>query len=257
LSPSHNLTGFLESPTDYGESRIIQFRLNPSARQREIKIEDLPSPESTLPPQHSLKRRRSFDEHDEDLPLSPQPEANVSLQIQDMEQIDKFFKLTLDELLQVDLKLILKTFIKIIEPHKQKNWPYRSLRKQVIKPPWWPDKRKDNGDLALPYNEPDHLKREHCQALAFHLLKWLMSDPAAFDYDGRFKDRPVAFVQEQFRKANLQQPDVDGDCQKAKKRREYLDRLFTIAVTYEQFRRDEIGKPIIQRDSLHKLMPDH
>jgi hypothetical protein len=222
---------------------MIQFRLEPSTHQKEIKNNDLPSPESTLPPRHSLKRRSSFDEHDEDLPLSPRPEANVSLQIQDMEQIDKFFKLTLLELLQVDLKLILKTFIKIIEPHKQKNWPYRSLRKQVIKPPpWWLDKRKDNGDLVLPYNEPDHLKREHCQALALHLLKWLMLDPTAFNYDPRFKGRPVAFVQKEFRKANLHLPDIDGGFQKAKKRRECLDQLFTIAVNYEQFRRDEIGK---------------
>jgi hypothetical protein len=231
------------SSTPYGGSQIIQFHSDSNSHRKEIKTENSPTLGSALPRLHSLKRRSSFNEHGEEVPISPTPQANISLQIQDMNQIDKIFKLTLLELLQVDLKLILKAFIKIIEPHKQKNWPYRSKRKgDTEPPPWWPEDRKDNGELVIPYQEPDHLQKNHCQALAFHLMKWLMVDPRSLDYEGRFKGRPAAFVQKEFKRANLQLPDGDSDDQKGKKRRECLDQLFTIAVNYEQFRREEIGK---------------
>jgi hypothetical protein len=71
------------------------------------------------------------------------------IRLSDDEAIDKYFEDVFRGIQQLALKLVLKEWIKVIEPKKQKNFPYKSQDK---KPTWWPE--------ACAYKEPDHIKLE-------------------------------------------------------------------------------------------------
>jgi hypothetical protein len=65
----------------------------------------------------------------------------------DSVQIERFYERSFSAVQQTAMKSITKSWIKEIEPDKQKKFPYSGGEK----PPWWPE--------GCYYREPDHLKK--------------------------------------------------------------------------------------------------
>jgi hypothetical protein len=92
-----------------------------------------------------LSRQSTPDEDDDDyIPLEMSQMQLIRLS--DAEAVAQYYEDVFKGIQQLALKLILKEWIKVIEPKKQKNFPY----KKEIRPTWWPD--------AAAYKEPDHIK---------------------------------------------------------------------------------------------------
>lgn len=90
----------------------------------------------------------------------------ISFRISDRDQVTAHYQRNLHALQHVNLKTVLKAWIKAIEPRKQTNYPYTcrtkpadgakdkdgldsSRRENLPAPPWWPQ--------DLRHKEPDHL----------------------------------------------------------------------------------------------------
>jgi hypothetical protein len=75
----------------------------------------------------------------------------LKVRLDDKGVILDYYSQILRAVQQLCLKHVLKEWIKIIEPKKQKNHPYK--RKDGVpptRPGWWPD--------DATYKEPDHIK---------------------------------------------------------------------------------------------------
>lgn len=64
--------------------------------------------------------------------------------------IDAYYDQRFSALQQATCKLVVKSWIKIIEPKKQVNFPYN--KGESLKPTWWP--------AGIRHREPDHLSKQ-------------------------------------------------------------------------------------------------
>ncbi len=79
-------------------------------------------------------------------------EYQEQLMIGDRSRLDEFYMARFTELQQTVCKTVCKTWIKVIEPRKQSNYPYsKGKEPQTHKPPWWPE--------DVTHREPDHIKK--------------------------------------------------------------------------------------------------
>jgi len=74
------------------------------------------------------------------------------LRIGDGDEVEKFYVARFKDTQQNACKVIVKAFIKLVEPKKQTNHPYLKGADSV--PSWWPP---TTGDGGVRHKEPDHL----------------------------------------------------------------------------------------------------
>ncbi|GAA5879946.1 hypothetical protein JCM16303_004409 [Sporobolomyces ruberrimus] len=87
-------------------------------------------------------------------------DANGALKV-DLEQVDAWLTARLAELSHKTDKIVCRSWIKAIEPHKQTKYQYQ--KGDETKPAWWP--------AAIRHKEPDHLGKHERIALLLHLLR--------------------------------------------------------------------------------------
>jgi hypothetical protein len=160
------------------------------------------------------------------------------LLVTDTEQMEKFYLKTFKLLQQATMKIILKTWIKHIEPEKQKKWPYclsneRRLRdaskppKQTpdgkLQPPWWPE--------GVKHTEPDHLGKAGCHKLALQIIHKVQSNP---------EKKGVQALREVTNRLNLRFDKESDD--KYERRMEHLQQLFKLALDQQDYLLGDRGK---------------
>jgi len=91
-----------------------------------------------------------------------------AFRIDDEEALTAFYNEAFEQIQQVALKVILKAWIKAIQPKKQSTFPYSSsnldtkkakiprskMRDEPRVPPWWPI------DKDVRHKEPDHISKD-------------------------------------------------------------------------------------------------
>ncbi|GAA6014724.1 hypothetical protein JCM11491_001953 [Sporobolomyces phaffii] len=77
------------------------------------------------------------------------------------EEVDNWFTTRLGELSHKTDKIVCRSWIKVIEPHKQTKFQYQ--KGDETKPAWWP--------AGIRHKEPDHLGKHERIALLLHLLR--------------------------------------------------------------------------------------
>lgn len=70
-----------------------------------------------------------------------------NLRIGDTPEVTKFYEGRFRDIQQFACKTIAKTFIKVVEPRKQTNFPYTGGPERA--PAWWPH--------GVKHKEPDHI----------------------------------------------------------------------------------------------------
>ncbi|CAI7599363.1 unnamed protein product [Penicillium viridicatum] len=100
----------------------------------------------------------------------------VPLRIGDTKKVMVYYKDTLNRFLQFNCRVILRAFIKFLEPRKQYRYPYNgkapagsasSIERnpEATKPKWWPS--------GIRHKEPDHMVKEDRIELLLHILRKL------------------------------------------------------------------------------------
>jgi hypothetical protein len=120
------------------------------------------------PSQASSKKRNSSASfsRNSSVPLDDDEDPNVdptvgqkrtkTIRIGDKAALDEFYDNTFHCVQQLAIKSIMKAWIKVIDPYKQKQHPYTG----GIPPPYWP--------TGIPHKEPDHIKKKgSCKSYAF------------------------------------------------------------------------------------------
>lgn len=125
----------------------------------------------------SKKRPRSMSaspssaDKDEDDVSDRDPDVIKMIQrfrIDDEQALTAFYDEAFEQIQQTALKVILKAWIKVIQPKKQTDFPYISSNPEARKgrkakgkiydeprvPPWWPT------DKGVRHKEPDHISKE-------------------------------------------------------------------------------------------------
>ncbi|OCF55689.1 hypothetical protein L486_06440 [Kwoniella mangroviensis CBS 10435] len=94
---------------------------------------------------------------------SSTPANNVPMQsiVLKPEQIEKFYMDRFTNLQQQTCKLVVKAWIKIIEPKKQMKFPYN--KGEDFKPSWWPE--------GVKHREPDHLPKDERKLLLMSIIR--------------------------------------------------------------------------------------
>lgn len=195
----------------------------------------------------------------------PMPQlAAKSLYFMGDDQLTSFLEDSVSRIRQVALKTFLKMLIKLIEPHKQKKWPYYlgDLEKKTMythrkkcgpdgktRPPWWPP---ETGFER--YKEPDHLTKNECQPLAVHLLLWLLKDPQSYNYQKEFNNMPIKWIREEFQKVKLYGAEEKPNGVEVKQRTMYIHQMFNVAQKYEHCRLGYDGKSILPTSSLLRVI---
>ncbi|KAF2086946.1 hypothetical protein K490DRAFT_57413 [Saccharata proteae CBS 121410] len=149
----------------------------------------------------SSSRNQSLQEEEDDDPEEWPASIDAALEeqttdkfrIDNRDRVIQIFALRLDQMQQLACKVILKAWIKNIEPKKQSKFPYvgsskdkdgnkRNKRSKCVEgsdtPPWWPTRKEDWWSLLpkcgsldqVRHKEPDHLKKEERLILGVHLL---------------------------------------------------------------------------------------
>ncbi|WVW83026.1 hypothetical protein I302_105043 [Kwoniella bestiolae CBS 10118] len=95
--------------------------------------------------------------------LTPSSTSNVPMQtiVLKPEQIEGFYMDRFTNLQQQTCKLVVKAWIKIIEPKKQMKFPYN--KGEEFKPTWWPD--------GVKHREPDHLPKDERKLLLMSIIR--------------------------------------------------------------------------------------
>lgn len=212
---------------------------------------------ASIPP--SRQREPTIDYTDDDnIQLQEQSQdseafAKVAINLQDDAAVLDRLRLMFNNFLQKELKDYLKAMIKLIEPNKQKKWPYylgeseekkaanfSTKRKLVgedglMQPPWWPK--------LVRYTEPDHLRRNENIDLSVEIMQWLMMDPSARGYSRFIVDGsnpPVSLSPVQFVLARKDNALANSFQQPSKQRgkvdlfRVSLASIWTLAQYYDE-----------------------
>ena len=189
--------------TDSDESR----RASLSQSNQRVRAQEKPKGKTKSPlaeparprkRQRSTSRNQSLVEDDEDdnedwsdavgPDVEPEEQQAVRFPIEDRAQVLDILGRRLDQMQQLACKVILKAWIRAIEPKKQSNYPYvgsdkkkkpeseKSNQKKRSKPkdgpdapPWWPTAHEDWWKLMphpecatmdeVRHKEPDHLRK--------------------------------------------------------------------------------------------------
>lgn len=189
--------------TDSDESRRASLsQSNQRVRNQEksnVKIKSpVAEPARSRKRQRSTSRNQSLAEDDDDenedwsdavgADIEPEEQQVVRFPIEDRSQVLDILGRRLDQMQQLACKVILKAWIRAIEPKKQSNYPYvgsdkkkrqdpeKSSQKKRSKPkdgpaapPWWPTAHEDwwrsmphpeCGTMdEVRHKEPDHLRK--------------------------------------------------------------------------------------------------
>jgi Protein of unknown function (DUF2841) len=208
-----------------------------------------------------------YDDNDNEYDDEPivnelRPQEAKSVYFTDDEQLVGFLEDSISRIRQVALKSFLKILIKLIEPHKQKKWPYYlgDLEKKTMythrkkcgpdgktRPPWWPLE----ADLGR-YKEPDHLTKHECQPLAVHLMLWLMNDEHAYTYQKEFNNMPIKWIKEEFQKVKLYSAEEKPSSVEVTQRIKYINQMFNVAQKREYWRLGYDGMSTIVLFNLKK-----
>lgn len=198
--------------TDSDESRRASI-FAPNQHQRnvekaKVKIKS-PRAEPARPGkrQRSTSRNQSLAEDDDDenedwsvgADVEPEEQQTISFPIEDRTQVLETLGRRLDQMQQLACKVILKAWIRAIEPKKQSHYPYvgsdkkkkqeaeKNTQKKRAKPkdgpdapPWWPTSHQDWWKLMphpecatmdeVRHKEPDHLRKPERLVLGTHIL---------------------------------------------------------------------------------------
>ncbi|KAJ5982092.1 hypothetical protein N7451_012192 [Penicillium sp. IBT 35674x] len=121
-----------------------------------------PARPETNPPHRETPR---INEHSSDIQMT-------TISISDKNFLRRYYERGFQNLQQTNCRVIAKVYVRLIEPHKQVQYPYNG-RKTVAgriqqftpeetKPPWWP--------REVRHREPDHLLKTERIALLIHIL---------------------------------------------------------------------------------------
>ena len=160
-----------------------------------------------------------------------EPEDAIMIHVTNRKHMEEFFLKTFLLLQQATMKLMLKSWIKHIEPEKQKKWPYCLSSDRRPKPSAKPPKQSPDGQLQPPWwpkgvnhIEPDHLGREGCHKLALAIIRKVQSRP---DRQG------IQALRTETDRLNLRF-DKESD-QKYERRVEHLQQLFKVAIDQQDY----------------------
>jgi len=88
-------------------------------------------------------------------------DKKVMISVKDRDLLAIYYTKAFENLQQTNCRILAKSYIKLVEPRKQVNYPYngrkivtgttRQLDPNMTKPPWWPSK--------VSHREPDHLPK--------------------------------------------------------------------------------------------------
>ncbi|KAJ6070743.1 hypothetical protein N7467_012062 [Penicillium canescens] len=102
----------------------------------------------------------------------PAPRRQTILRVSDRNLLRKYYEEAFGNFQQLNCRAIAKSYIKLIEPRKQVNFPYNGHRfvsglmqqvdPELTKPGWWP--------AGMIHREPDHLLKNDRIRLLVHIL---------------------------------------------------------------------------------------
>ncbi|KAJ5166080.1 hypothetical protein N7492_006376 [Penicillium capsulatum] len=105
-------------------------------------------------------------------PNSPAPPRQTILRVSDRKLLRQYYEKAFENFQQLNCRAIAKSYIKLLEPRKQVNFPYNGrkavsgIMQQVdpefTKPGWWP--------AGMIHREPDHLLKSDRIRLLVHIL---------------------------------------------------------------------------------------
>ncbi|KAF2418925.1 hypothetical protein EJ08DRAFT_48416 [Tothia fuscella] len=135
-----------------------------------------------------------------------------------VDEIRRFYRAAFDLVQQTAMKSILKYWIKVIEPDKQKKFPYS----HGAQPPWWPKDAK--------YKEPDHIRSDDRLKLGVAILKVVVETG----------DRAMI---KSLEKVTFEKASIVGEKDSPEKialRKEILKQVFHLARREQEVYNDEI-----------------
>ncbi|KAF8858628.1 hypothetical protein BDZ45DRAFT_393465 [Acephala macrosclerotiorum] len=106
---------------------------------------------------------------DDDTPVPIPVRKTQQLMIGDEHAVEKVYQTRFKDMQQSACRVMGKAFVKLIEPKKQKHYPYTKGDDKA--PPWWP---KTIGENRVRYKEPDHLLRPERIRLLIHILRMVV-----------------------------------------------------------------------------------
>lgn len=273
--------------TDSDESRRASFsQSNQQLRKAEkskVKIKS-PRAEPARPRkrQRSTSRNQSLAEDDDDenedwsvvgADIEPEEQQVVRFPIEDRKEVIAILGRRLDQMQQLACKVILKAWIRAIEPKKQSNYPYvasdkkkkqeaekNGMKKRTkskdgpLVPPWWPSTPEEwwssiphsacAGLEEVRHKEPDHLRKDERLVLGVHILLHQAQQESGIDLlVHSTKDCVLQFDQD----------SQNGDDRRGK-RDMFLNDIYTLAQHYSDFVTDGIdGDTVISM----KCYPKH
>ncbi|KAI9661445.1 MAG: hypothetical protein M1829_006276 [Trizodia sp. TS-e1964] len=173
----------------------------------------------------TLGRRRIslYDESGSDSEL-PEPQQIIPVQqviedtphdrvlISDKNRLTEFYDRRFKKLQQIHCKTVAKAWIKVLEPKKQSNFPYKL--KDEKKPPWWPQ--------GVEHREPDHMPKTGRVILLITILRCrqvsvetLMNATKEVVAHESFKEDKRAILEDIYRVARLEErffrEEIDHD----------------------------------------------
>jgi hypothetical protein len=99
------------------------------------------------------------DEEDPNVDLTVGQRKTKTIRVGDKAALNAFYDNTFHSVQQLAIKSIMKAWIKVIDPNKQKQHPYTG----GIPPPYWPE--------GIPHKEPDHIKKKGLSIQCVQMLK--------------------------------------------------------------------------------------
>ncbi|KZF22612.1 hypothetical protein L228DRAFT_129834 [Xylona heveae TC161] len=153
------------------------------------------------------------------------------IEVGDTKALDEYYDSRFKQFQQLNCKAVAKAWIKVIEPKKQTNWPYKDS--ETNGPPWWP---KD-----CRHREPDHLKKPERLKLLMTMLRLWKTDTS--------KNITVSKLQASTNEIinTIKPPE----------KRPILDEIYRVAKEEERYVRGEIGivfrrpKPLPNQKAYH------
>lgn len=110
--------------------------------------------------QQSQQKRRGLKRHQpKPMPNPPAPPRQTILRVSNRNLLRKYYEKAFENFQQLNCRVIAKSYIKLLEPRKQVNYPYngrkvvsgviQQIEPELTKPGWWP--------AGTIHREPDHL----------------------------------------------------------------------------------------------------
>ncbi|KAI9837543.1 MAG: hypothetical protein M1819_007194 [Sarea resinae] len=155
-----------------------------------------------------------------------------ALEIGDEKALQEFFDTRFKQFQQLNCKAVAKQWIKVVEPKKQTNFPYKAAEDDG--PPWWPK--------GVRHREPDHLLKPERLALLMTLLRLWKKE--------QYKHVTVSSLEASTKELKFDQG-------KGKDKRHILDEIYRVAKMEEELFSGAIDSDTIVYVASSAKIPRH